>query len=104
MTDPLKEWNEIQRRRPPESPVSGFRHETPRILSPVCPEHCSGRHHREATLLCPQCHGVHYEVWAHEWIWSEAHYFYERKPMHGAPMDPSVPLICRDCGTELVRR
>src|SRR3990167_5785813 len=82
------------------------RHETPVVLRPTCPQHCSGVHDHEAVFECPRGHGTMYLLVAHEWVYTAGHYFYTREPQHGAPaLDPKAELPpCRTCGSTLRRR
>ena len=103
MFEPLKAWNEIQHRAAPYS-GSGTRHTTPAVIRPSCTKHCTGRHHREAVMRCPQCQTVGYELWAHEWLWTEGHYFYERLAVNGSPpYTHDREAQCPDCQAPLRR-
>lgn len=97
-------WKEIYGQRMGWSGSMGSGLVTPRVHRPVCPDHCSGRHERDGAMACPQCQTVAFELWAHEYAWSDGHFFYERKPVNGYTLTSETHPTCRDCGHELKRR
>ena len=80
-------------------PVSRF--ETPLVRNPECPQHCA-RHHVEDVIGCPKGHGGAFHAMAHEWPWSEGHYWYSYDPVNGATR--LTRAICIDCGAAMTRR
>ena len=95
--------------QPKVSPTTGYRHSTTRILHPICPDHCSGKHSIDSRIVCPHCQSCAYIVWVHEYAETEGHYFYEIKAAEGSPPHASLPdherthPHCRDCGHALRR-
>ena len=102
---PSESWAQIHRQQR-EAPTTGWHHTTPRVPNPVCPDHCSGRHVRDAVLQCPHCAGIGYEIVGHEYLWTESHYFWEVRPVNGSspPRAGQCDFACRDCGETLRRR
>lgn len=73
----------------PETP-----HVTPLVRQPTCPEHCRN-HHVEAQMTCVTCGGVAYDLVAHEWPWTNGHYWYSFTPRNGAPPhEKGMPMCC----------
>ena len=87
-------WDRIHRERR-SVPSGSDRHETPTVPHPECPTHCR-RHEPEATLRCPKGHGAPYVLVAHEWLWTEGHYFYTIEPLEGAPAKANGCPLCGD--------
>lgn len=77
--------------------------DVPRILKPVCPDHCSGRHETDSIVVCDRCGGQMYQVILHEYAHQEGHHFQSLKPLNGAPEhDKDQPPVC--CGQTMNRR
>ena len=93
MSDP--KWDAIYRDTMRADLPSAPRLSVPLVRNPSCEAHCSGRHHTEATIKCPRCGTDAYRVVAHEWVHSEAHYFYTTEPMNGAPPGLTTCPSCR---------
>lgn len=96
-------WNEIYGRQlPGMSPVG--HHATPLVKHPTCPEHCSGRHTLDGEIACRHCGVPAYQIWHHEWLYTEGHNFVEVKAVNGAPpYRNEEPVICPSCGSEAYR-
>ena len=86
-TNPRAEWEHIASQLPrlqsadlPFVPPKV----TPLVNTPECPAHCTS-HHVDRTVCCPSCGAECYEVWMHQWPWSEGHYWSEARGKNGAP-------------------
>lgn len=75
-------------------------HQTPLVREPTCPAHCS-HHHVEGQMVCRHCGGIAYNVVAHEWPWTEGHYWYSLEPRNGAPPHRKGTPEC--CGQPMRR-
>lgn len=83
------------------SPRAAVRHATPIVRTPTCPEHCSGRHTLDRVIACPSCRVAAYQVWSHEYLFTEGHNFHELRPVNGAT--PDGPRVRCTCGREFRR-
>lgn len=98
-------WDEIYK-SPPTSPLPSVPPlSVPRVGTPTCPEHCSGRHEVEDTLRCPRCDVDTHRLIAHEWFHADGQFFYTlaRIGSDPAPTPTSKPT-CDHCGCGLTRR
>lgn len=79
----------------------GGQHSTPVVRTPTCPDHCSGKHTLDSVIKCPHCQVPAFQVWSHEYVWSEGHNFHEMRPVNGATLDG--PRVRCTCGREFLR-
>lgn len=79
----------------------GGQHSTPVVRTPICPDHCSGKHALDSVILCPHCQAAAFQVWSHEYLWTEGHNFHELLPVNGAALDG--PRVRCTCGREFRR-
>jgi len=86
-------------------PGSG-RHSTPHVPDPKCPGHCSGKHSVDGVIRCDKCGGIAYQVWSHEWPWTEGHNWTEVRPVNKAPIYERFgpTTICPLCKGFMARR
>lgn len=96
-------WADIHGPNAPQGMgASPARHATPVVRTPTCPEHCSGRHTLDSVIACPHCRTAAFQVWSHEYLWSEGHNFHVMVAVNGATLDG--PRVFCSCGREFLRK
>ena len=66
---------------------------TPLVNKPQCDDHCT-RHEVDRPILCGTCGAHAYNVVAHQWPWSDGHYWHSVEPVNGAR---PYNKVCPNC-------